>query len=101
MPNEENEEQARLKKEMYRKLKALQVEQQKKAIAQRFMTAEAYERLMNVRVSNHALYSQLMDLVISMARQNPAAGKITEAQLKDILARLTHRPESRIEFRRK
>jgi len=99
--NEESEDQARLKKAVYKKLKEMQVEQQKKALAQRFMTSEAYERLMNVRVSNYELYSQLLELIIAMAKSNRVTGKITEAQLKDILARLTYKPESKIEFKHK
>ena len=98
---EEKDEQAELKKAVYRKLKDMQIEQQKKAIAQRFMTPGAYERLMNVRVSSYELYSPLIDFIIAMARQNSNAGKITEAQLKDMLARLTYRPDTKIEFKRK
>lgn len=98
---EENDEQAELKKQVYKRLKDMQAEQQKKAVAQRLMTPGAYERLMNVRVSNFALYSQLLDFIFASAQQNRVAGKVTEEQLREILARLTYRPETRIEFRHK
>ena len=101
MAENERDEQAELKKAVYKRIKDMQVEQQKKALAQRLMTPGAYERLMNVRVSNFEMYSQLLDFIISTARQNRAAGKITEEQLRDILGRLTYRPETKIEFRHK
>jgi DNA-binding TFAR19-related protein (PDSD5 family) len=98
---ERDGQQAELRKQVYRRLREMQVEQQKKAVAQRMMTPGAYERLMNVRVSNFQLYTQLLDFIFASAQQNRAAGRITEGQLREILARLTYRPETRIEFRHK
>jgi DNA-binding TFAR19-related protein (PDSD5 family) len=98
---EGEDQQAELRAAVHRRLKEMQAEQQKKAVAQRLMTPGAYERLMNVRVANPEMYSQLLDFIVSTARQNRAAGKITEEQLRDILARLTYRPETKIEFRHK
>ena len=40
------------RKELNKRLKAIQLEQQKRLLAKRYMTEGAYERLMNVRVSN-------------------------------------------------
>jgi programmed cell death protein 5 len=90
-----------MKKEMMRRLKEMQIEQEKKSTVKRFMTPEAYERLMNVRVANYELFAQLLDLLIAMARGNRIQGNITEAQLRDLLARLTFKPESKIEFKHK
>ena len=98
---DENEAQAKMKKEVYKRIKEMQIEQEKKATVKRFMDSEAYERLMNVRVSNYDLYAQLLDLLISMARGNRITGKINEAQLRDLLQRLTYKPESKIEFKHK
>ncbi|MDE1834317.1 MAG: hypothetical protein KGH64_03190 [Candidatus Micrarchaeota archaeon] len=95
---EQNDERQKL---IERRMKALQIEQQKRNLVKRFMTIEAYERLMNVRVANFELYSQLLDLIISSVQSNRVTGQITEAQLKDILARMTYKPESRIEFKHK
>lgn len=97
----DNEAQAKMKKEMMRRLKEMQIEQEKKSTVKRFMTPEAYERLMNVRVANYELFAQLLDLLIAMARGNRIQGNITEAQLRDLLARLTFKPESKIEFKHK
>ena len=84
-----------------KRMKALQLEQQKRNAIKRFMTIEAYERLMNVRVSNYELYSQLVDLIISLAQSNRLSSPLTEEQLKDILGRMTFKPEPKIEFKHK
>ncbi len=89
------------RKALEKKYRALQIEQQKRAMARKVMTVGAYERLMNVRVSNYELYGQLIDLIISLAQSNKLRSLLTEEQLKDILGRITYRPESKIEFKRK
>ena len=98
---DENEAQAKMRKEVYRRMKEMQVEQEKKATVKRFMTPEAFERLMNVRVANYELYAQLLDLLIAMARSNRVTSVISEKQLKELLSKLTFRPESKIEFKHK
>lgn len=98
---EGNEQQARIKKAVYKRLKELQAEQERRAQLKRLMEPDAYERLMNVRISNNELYSQLTNLLLAMARSGRVQGKVTEAQLRDLLAKLTYRPESRIEFKKK
>jgi programmed cell death protein 5 len=93
--------QEKRKKELYRRMHEMQVEQEKKTLAKQLMDPDAYERLMNVRVANYELYSQLLEMLISMARGNRIKGKITEAQLREILAKMTARPDSKIEFKHK
>lgn len=97
---EENQDNSR-QKALERRVRALQMEQQKRNAVKRFMTIEAYERLMNVRVSNYELYNQLLDLIISLVQSNRLQGQLTEDQLKEILSKMTFKPESRIEFRHK
>ena len=97
----DNETQAKMRKEVQRRLREMQIEQEKKAMVKRLMTPDAYERLMNVRVSNYELYAQLLDLLIAMARGNKITGQLTEPQLRDLLARLTFKPESKIQFKHK
>jgi DNA-binding TFAR19-related protein (PDSD5 family) len=98
---EEDEQNSRLRKQLAARQRAMQVEQQKREIAKRYMTAEAYERLMNVRISSHELYSQLMDIVIAMIQAKRITAKLTEPQLKEILTRLTYKPEPTIKFQHK
>jgi programmed cell death protein 5 len=97
-PADAEEERA---KRMQQRLQALQIEQQKRLAVKKYLTIGAYERLMNVRVANFELYSQLVDLLINMAQSQRVTGQITEEQLKQILARLTYRKESTIEFKHK
>ena len=101
MPQPSEDEGEQQQKLMQQRLRALQLEQQKRSIVKKYMTVDAYERLMNVRVANHELYSQLIDLIIAMAQQQRLTSQLTEEQLKQILTRLTYKPESRMEFKHK
>ncbi len=104
MPAEEQAEGSndeKLRRAVAKRIRAMQIEQQKRELIRKFMDSGAYERLMNVRLANQELYSQLVDLIIQMARSGRTDGTITEEQLKAILAKLTYKPESKIEFRRK
>jgi len=96
----EEDEDAKIRKTMEKRLKALELEKQKRELVRRYMDPAAYERLMNVRVANYQLYSQILDLIISSA-QSGRLGRITDEQLKSILMKLTSRPEPKIEFRHK
>ncbi len=98
---ERNSDEEKVRRAYAKRVRQLQIEQQKRELARKLMTPEAYERLANVRMANNELYSQLLDLVISLAQSGRATGRITEEQLKSILAKLTYRPDTRIEFRHK
>ncbi len=89
------------RKELNKRLKAIQLEQQKRLLAKRYMTDGAYERLMNVRVSNYDLYMNILNMIISTAQSGRFSERITEKQLVEILSRLTYKPEPKIEFKRK
>ncbi len=99
--SEQQDQNDRVRKEYARRVQAAQLEQQKREIARRLMTTEAYERLMNVRIANPEVYHQLIGVIVQMAQQNRIAGKLTEEQLKSILAKLTFKPEPTIAFKHK
>lgn len=101
MAEEEESEESKVRKAMARRMREAQLEEQRKEVMRRYLTTEAYERLMNVRVSNYDLYRQLSDLIIAMVQSNRVVSKLTESQLKTILAKLTNRPEPSISFRHK
>lgn len=82
-------------------MRALQAEQQKRAAIKKYLTVGAYERLMNVRVANFELYSQLVNMLLATVQNQGITGQITEEQLKQILGRLTYKKESTIEFKHK
>ncbi len=104
LSSEEQQERSnddKVKEMINKRMKALQIEQQKKEVLKKIMSNQAYERLMNVRVANYELYSQVVDLLIAMARSNRITSQITEEQLKSILAKVTYKPDTKIEFRHK
>ncbi len=101
MPEAQEPNEDKMRKEFSKRIKAMQLEQQKKEIAMKFTTNEAFERLMNVRVSNRELYDQIINLIINMAQSNRVVNKLTDEQLKAILGKLTFRPEPKIEFKHK
>ncbi len=82
-------------------MKEAEIEKQKREVVRRYLDPQAYERIMNVRVSNYELYAQLLDLIISMVQSGRVVGTLTDEQLKSLLAKLTYRPEPKIEFRHK
>ena len=86
---------------MAARMRAMQIEQQKREVAKKYMVPEAYERLMNVRLSNQELYAQLINIVLSMVQSGRITSKLTDEQLKEILGRLTYREEPKITFQRK
>jgi DNA-binding TFAR19-related protein (PDSD5 family) len=93
--------QERLRKQIQKAMRDAQIEQQKKAMVRQTMDDKAYERLMNIRVSNRELYSQLVDMIISLAQSKRLSGKLTEAQLVEVLKRITAKEEPEISFRHK
>jgi len=99
--DEEKQYQKNMRKRVSEAIKAAQLEDQKKEVMRQFLDDAAYERLMNIRLSNPDLYNQLVKLVVSLAQSNRVTGKISETQLKSILAKMTSRPEPKIEFRHK
>ena len=101
MEEEEQNYQKKMRKKVAEAIKNAQMEQQKKDIMRQFLDDKAYERLMNVRISNYELYNQLVSMVVSLAQSNRLSGKLTEAQLKSIIEKMTFKREPTIEFRHK
>jgi programmed cell death protein 5 len=98
---EDTNQNSKMQKTFENQMKEAQLEKQKREIARRYLAPDAYERLMNVRVANPEVYDQLIGVVIRMIQGGNVTGRITEQQLKSILAKITTRPESKIEFIRK
>lgn len=95
------EQQKKLRKAVMEQLKRQQIEQQKKELVRTLVEPAAYERLMNVRVSNPELYAQIVDLIISLAQQGRLQGKLTETQFMAIMQKITYKPDTKIEFKHK
>jgi DNA-binding TFAR19-related protein (PDSD5 family) len=99
--DEEKQYQKAMRKRVTDAIKNAQIEEQKKEIMRQFLDDNAYERIMNIRLSNPDLYNQLVKLIVSLAQNNRVTGKITEAQLRSILTKMSSRPEPKIEFKHK
>ena len=101
----EEDEDQRYQKEMRRRvaeaMRKQQMDQQRKEIMRQFLEPGAYERLMNIRVSNQELYDQLVNLIVNLVQTNRVTGKVSEAQLKSILEKVTYKKEPTIAFKHK
>lgn len=90
------------KSAMSKRLQAQQMEQQKREILRRYLTDGAFERIANVRMASPDMYHRFVDLVVSLVRANRLSGKLSEEQLKELLARLAStKEEPKLEFRHK
>ncbi len=111
MTDEDLEEIRRRKLEEYQKrLQARQLEEQqrealelqKRAILRKILDPDARTRLANVRLVNPGLAEQVEYTLIALYQSGRLARRVTDAELKKILERLSSRKrEPRIEIRRK
>jgi len=79
------------RKRMAELQQAQEMESQKKSLLRSLVDAKAYERLMNVRLANPELYDQLVSLIAYLYRGGQVKGKITEAQVLQLLTKLRGR----------
>jgi DNA-binding TFAR19-related protein (PDSD5 family) len=99
--DEEENDQKRLRKRFNAAVKNMQMEQQKKEVMKQLLDASAYERLMNIKIANSEMYSQLVNLIISLAQTNRISGKLTETQFLAILQKITFKKDTTIKFEHK
>jgi programmed cell death protein 5 len=99
LPEEDENEQAQ---ELYQKrLQALRLEMQKKELLRNMLSPQAYERMSNVRMSSPELYDKVVSSLAYLAQSGKKIGKISDEQLYALLAKMTERRETSIEFRSK
>jgi programmed cell death protein 5 len=84
-----------------KKLQSLQLELQKKELLRNMLTPSAYERMSNVRISSPELYDKVINSLAYLAQSGKKIGKINDEQLYSLLAKMTERRETSIEFRSK
>ncbi len=90
-----------MKKRVAAALKSMQLEQQKREAMKQLLESQAYERLMNIRVANHELYDQVVNVIISLAQTGRLQGKMSETMLLSILSKITTKKEPTINFKHK
>lgn len=76
--------------------KEAEKEMQVEAAVKRLLDEGARTRLTNVKLANRQLYTKAMQAVISFYQSGKVSGKITEAQMKELLATLSAKRETTI-----
>ncbi len=61
----------------------------------------AYARMTNVRLSSPELYEKVVQSLAYIAQSGKAMGRISDEQLYSLLAKMTEKKETTIEFKRK
>jgi programmed cell death protein 5 len=84
-----------------KRMRALQLEMQKKELLREMLSPEAYERMSNVRLSSPELYENVVSSLAYLAQSGKKMEKISDEQLYALLAKMTERRETSIEFRSK
>jgi len=96
---------ARRQKLLRKKLAEMQrmqeAEAQLRSVLRTAMEPEAYERLMNVRISSPELYMQVARVIVTMYSNKQLAAKVKDKELQELLARLTAKHEGTIDIKRK
>ena len=78
----------RLAQEQERAQRAQQIEMQKQAVLRRILTADARQRLTNLKIVKPEFANQLELQLIQLAQQGRIELPITDEQLKEILIKL-------------
>ncbi|NOZ58828.1 MAG: DNA-binding protein [Euryarchaeota archaeon] len=81
--------QRQLQEEALRQEQLRQVEEQKRLVLKSILTPEARSRLMNIKMARPEFAAQVEALLIQLAQTGQVKQRITDAQLKEILRRLT------------
>ncbi|MFA5929695.1 MAG: DNA-binding protein [Candidatus Micrarchaeia archaeon] len=101
MPDEQENEQQQARELYQKRLQALQLEMQKKELLRNMLSPEAYERMSNVRMSSPELYDKVVSSLAYLAQSGKKISRITDEQLYALLAKMTERRETSIEYRSK
>ena len=100
MSEENFEELSQLKENYFRKQKEeqkrLQAEMQLNSMVKSVLTEEARERLNNVRLVIIELYLNAVQAILYHARSGNIEGKLSEEQLKQVLAQLGSKKDFKI-----
>lgn len=84
-----------------KRLQQLQLEARKRSLLRNMLSDSAYERMMNVRLSNPELYDKVVSSLAYVAQSGKPMERITDEQLYSLLSKMSAERETTIEFRRK
>lgn len=88
--------QQKLQEETLRQEQRRQVELQRRAVLMEVLTPEARSRLANIKLARPEYALQIENLLIQLAQSGQVRQKITDAQLKEILGKISQKKK---EFR--
>ncbi|VVB73601.1 Double-stranded DNA-binding domain protein [uncultured archaeon] len=88
-----------MRKRLEEAQKAQQADAQIKIVLARILEQPAYDRLMNVRISNQEVYAKAVNGLVYMYKKT--GRKITERELLTLLSASVERKTGTIEIRRK
>ena len=97
--NSEEEQLAGMRKQLLERQKALEAEAQLNRVVKTLLDDSARERLNNVKLVNSELYMKAVQAIIYLYNSGKIRGKISEAQLLQLLQTLRNKRE--ITIRRK
>ena len=97
------ERKRKLAEAMEQQNKEQELEGMKKALLVRVLTPEAYERMMNIKLSSKNLYDKAIQVVVYLYQNKKIneANRLDDAKLKNLLSRMINTYEPTIEFKRK
>lgn len=101
MASEEESAQDERQKLYAQRMQQMQAEMQKKELLRRLLSDSAYERMMNVRLSSPELYDKVVGSLAYVAQSGKMDGKVSDEQIYRLLAKMTEKRETTIEFRSK
>lgn len=73
-----------------------QAEQALNQILKNLLTDEARQRIYNVRLVNNSLFTQAVQTIVYLSRNNQIEEKITDAELRQLLEKLSTKKETTI-----
>lgn len=93
------EMEAQAQEEHARKERLAQAEDQIRAVLTQILTPEARSRLANIKAAKPEYASQIELLLVQLAQSGQLQGKITDVQLKNLLAKVS-KPKKDFRIRR-
>ncbi|MCX6772477.1 MAG: hypothetical protein NTV88_01760 [Candidatus Micrarchaeota archaeon] len=99
--NEENQQQDKLRNAQQKRMQQMQQDAQKRELLKKLMEPAAYERMTNVRISNPELYEKVVSSLAYVMQSGRKMERISDAQIYDLLVKMTEKRETKIEFRKK
>ena len=91
----------KLKKRAEETRKKAEYEERVKSALRQILEDSAYERMMNVKISNEEVYFRAASALVRAAQSGDITGKVSDGQMQMILGKMLQRRDPTIEIKRK